>query len=55
MNDNKRDESEADATCTDIPPDKVDQVVRNYEAEGAVVEKCEQDNGLWTVVVKFPW
>ncbi|MBO8134134.1 MULTISPECIES: hypothetical protein [Dickeya] len=39
---------------TDIPSDQVDEVVKDFESEGAVVEKIKQPNGLWTVKATFP-
>jgi hypothetical protein len=41
-------------TVTDVPDDKVDQVVEDYESEGATVQKTRQPNRLWTVVATFP-
>lgn len=39
---------------TDIPGGDVDEVVRDFESEGATVEKTEQPNGMWTVTATFP-
>lgn len=39
---------------TNIPPDEVDQVVEDYESEGAVVKRIKQPDGNWTVKAKFP-
>ncbi len=41
-------------TLTDIPDNEVDQVVRDFESEGATVTKKRQPNGMWTVVATFP-
>jgi hypothetical protein len=41
-------------TLTDVPKDKVDEIVKDFESEGASVKKTEQKNGLWTVVATFP-
>lgn len=41
-------------TITDIPADKVDMVVADYEMEGAQTERIDQGNGLWTVKATFP-
>jgi uncharacterized protein with GYD domain len=41
-------------TIKDVPDDKVDEVVQDFESEGAKVEKTEQSNGKWTVVATFP-
>ena len=37
----------------DVPESDVDEVVGDYESEGATVEKKRQANGLWKVTVTF--
>lgn len=37
----------------DIPPSEVDEVISDYESEGAEVEKIKQSNGNWTVRAVF--
>lgn len=37
-----------------VSNDKVDQVVADYESEGATVEKIKQADGNWTVRATFP-
>lgn len=37
-----------------IPPDKVGQIVSDFESEGAETEKTKQADGNFTVVAKFP-
>ncbi len=40
---------------TDIPADKVDEVVANFQLQSPDnVEKTEQPNGKWTVVATYP-
>ncbi len=40
---------------TDIPADKVDMVVADFQLESPdTVEKTEQPNGKWTVVATYP-
>ncbi|GAA0852308.1 hypothetical protein [Aliiglaciecola litoralis] len=39
---------------TDIPTSDVDQVIEDYESEGAQVEKIQQPNGKWTIKATFP-
>jgi hypothetical protein len=39
---------------TDIPDSQVDQVVEDFESEGATATKTRQANGLWTVRATFP-
>ncbi len=41
-------------TVKDVPDDKVDQVVKDYESEGAKTEKIRQSDGKWTVIATFP-
>ncbi len=41
-------------TITGIPSDQVDQVVSDFESEGATVTKSQQPDGTWTVVATFP-
>ena len=38
----------------DIPAELLESVKADFELEGGEVEKKEQDNGLWTVIVTFP-
>jgi len=37
----------------DIPSSEVDEVVSDYQSEGAEVEKVEQPDGGWTVRAIF--
>ena len=37
----------------DIPEDEKDEVVTDYESEGAQVEKIRQPNGKWTIKATF--
>ena len=37
-----------------VPDADVDQVVADYESEGAVVSKEPEENGTWTVTAVFP-
>lgn len=37
----------------DIPDSEVEEVVSDFESEGASVEREEQDNGLWKVTATF--
>ena len=38
----------------DIPEEEVDQVVADFESEGAKVIKEKQPNGKWTVRATMP-
>ena len=38
----------------DVPGDEVDQLVADFESEGATVERIRQPDGLWTVRATFP-
>ena len=40
-------------TLTDVPDDAVDQIVSDYQDEGATVTKKKQPNGKWTVTATF--
>ena len=37
-----------------IPNSDVEEVISDYESEGAQVEKIQQDDGRWTVRATFP-
>ena len=40
---------------TDIPEDKVEIVVADYQMENPVnIERIAQPNGMWTVIATFP-
>jgi hypothetical protein len=39
---------------TDVPAEEVDQVVSDFEAEGATVTKELQPNGKYKVTATFP-
>lgn len=39
---------------TDVPGNKVDKIVSDFERAGAQVAKTEQQNGKWTVTATFP-
>ena len=39
---------------TDIPSNEVNEVVEDFESEGASVQKIEQQDGNWTVRATFP-
>jgi len=40
---------------TDVPPDKVDEVIANYNLDGPVdIKKEEQPDGNWTITATFP-
>lgn len=41
-------------TLVDVPDRDVDQLVRDFRSEGAVVKKIRQRNRLWTVTATFP-
>jgi len=42
-------------TVTDVPPNRVDQVVAGFKAQGAdPVTKTKQSDGNYTVVAVFP-
>jgi hypothetical protein len=36
-----------------IPPADVDEIIEDYESEGADVEKIKQPDGNWTVRATF--
>ena len=38
---------------TNVPDSDVDQVVADFESEGATVER-EKENGTWKVTATFP-
>jgi hypothetical protein len=40
-------------TLSDIPDSEVNQVVGDYESEGATVTKTKQSDGTWTVIAKW--
>lgn len=40
-------------TLTDVPTEAVDEVVSDFESEGAFVALKRQPNGAWTVVAAF--
>jgi hypothetical protein len=43
------------STLTDVPADKVDDVVQDFKDAGATnVEKTKQPDGRYTVVATFP-
>jgi hypothetical protein len=37
-----------------IPNSDVEEVISDFESEGAQVEKIQQDDGKWTVRATFP-
>jgi len=39
---------------TDIPSDEVEQVVADFESEGAKVQQIKQADGNWTIRATFP-
>ena len=39
---------------TDIPESDVEEVVSDFESEGASVKKKRQPNGKWKVTATFP-
>ena len=39
---------------TNIPDSEVDEVVRDFESEGASVEKTQNTDGTWKVTATFP-
>jgi hypothetical protein len=39
---------------TDVPEDRLAQVVKTFEEEGAKVTTAKQDNGKYTVTAVFP-
>ena len=39
---------------TDVPDSDVNEVVGDFESEGATVEKTKQPDGNWTVTATFP-
>jgi hypothetical protein len=42
-------------TLENVPADDVDQVIADYQSEGAIsVVKQLQPDGTWTVVATFP-
>jgi hypothetical protein len=38
----------------DIPDDRIEEVVSDYESEGAQVTRELQPDGKWTLVATFP-
>lgn len=38
----------------DVPPDHVDEVVSEFEADGATVSKTQQADGNYTVTATYP-
>ena len=40
-------------TLTDIPENEKDEVIRDFESEGAVTQSIDQGGGLWTVIATF--
>ncbi|MDR4515470.1 cell wall hydrolase [Nitrosomonas sp.] len=40
-------------TLTDIPENEKDEVIRDFESEGAVTQFIDQGGGLWTVIATF--
>lgn len=38
----------------DIPESELQEVVKDFESEGATVTTVKQPNGLWTVIATFP-
>ena len=42
-------------TLRNVPDDMVDQVVKDFESEGATVTKTRETSGTgWKVVARFP-
>jgi len=38
----------------DIPKEKLDSIIKDFESEGAKIEVVAQDNGKFTVIAYFP-
>ncbi len=38
----------------DVTDDELDELVSDFESEGATVQKTKQSNGLWTVTATYP-
>ena len=45
---------QAQQTLTDIPDGKLDEIVSDFESEGADVVKRRQPDGNWTVIATLP-
>jgi hypothetical protein len=41
-------------SLTDIPESDLQEVVKDFESEGATVTKQKQADGNWTVEAQFP-
>ena len=41
-------------TLRNVPNSDVDEVVGDFESEGATVEKTENSDGTWNVTATFP-
>lgn len=37
----------------DVPKEKFNQIVEDYESEGAEIETIRQPNGKWTIIATF--
>lgn len=44
---------EQERVLTDIPKDQIDQVVKDFQSEGAAVTVARQKDGRWTVRASF--
>jgi hypothetical protein len=38
----------------DVPESELQEVITDFESEGAKVEKIKQPNGKWTIKATFP-
>ena len=41
---------QAQQTLTDVPASKIDEIIRDFESEGGIVVKRQQNDGNWTVI-----
>ena len=44
---------ERERVLTNVPPDEVELVVKDFESEGAIVIKQREPDGSWTVRAQF--
>jgi hypothetical protein len=50
----KEDNTMPTRTLRNVPDSEVDQVVSDFESEGANVERTQNPDGTWTVTATFP-
>ena len=41
-------------TLENVPDSEVDEVVSDFQSEGATVEKIQQEDGSWKVTATYP-